>query len=156
MRLLNKSKVMNAVKGNNLEKSNQKIGLLRLLAACVYEFLILIALWMATAWLFITLFGDATHNYKRLFLQLFLWLVAAAYFVWCWIKSGQTLATQAWKIKLVNSAGTTLSVRQAVGRYVFASVSTLIFGLGFFWAIVDKDHCFLHDRLLKSRFISVK
>lgn len=147
--------MMNAVKGNHLETSSNKIGLLKLLAACIYESLILIAIWMATAWLFIAIFGDATHHYKRLFLQLVLWLIAGAYFVWCWIKSGQTLATQAWKIKLVNSAGTTLSIRQALVRYAFASVSTLVFGLGFFWAIVDKDRCFLHDRLLKSRFIKV-
>ena len=146
---------MNNVKKLYSDTTRHKIGILKLLAACIYESLILIAIWMATAWLFIATFGDATHHYKRLFLQLVLWLIAGAYFVWCWIKSGQTLATQAWKIKLVNNAGTTLSYRQALVRYVFASVSTLVFCLGFFWAIVDKDRCFLHDRLLKSRFIKL-
>jgi hypothetical protein len=28
-------------------------------------------------------------------------------------------------------------------------------GLGFIWALVDKDSLFLHDRLLKTRFIRV-
>ena len=146
---------MNSHENPPFEKPNTRIGIIRLLAASVYELLILLAIWMATAWVFILIFGDATLSYKRFMLQLVLWLVAGAYFVWCWIKSGQTLATQAWKIKLVNAAGTTLTLRQALLRYAFASASALLFGLGFVWAFADKDHYFLHDRLLKSRFIKV-
>ncbi|MES2579159.1 MAG: RDD family protein [Pseudomonadota bacterium] len=132
-----------------------KISYFRLFAACVYELLLLIALWFISAWIFIALFGDATHSYKRFFLQVFLWLVTGAYFVWCWSKSGQTLAAQTWKIKLVNQAGATLSVREAIVRYILASLSALVFGLGFVWIFVDKNQLYLHDRLLKSRFVAV-
>lgn len=132
-----------------------KISYFRLFAACVYELLLLIALWFISAWIFIALFGDATHSYKRFFLQIFLWLVTGAYFVWCWSKSGQTLATQTWKIKLLNQAGKTLSVKEAIVRYVFASLSAVGFGLGFIWIFVDKNRLYLHDRLLKSRFVAV-
>lgn len=132
-----------------------KISYFRLFAACVYELLLLVALWFISAWIFIALFGDATHAYKRFFLQVYLWLVTGAYFVWCWSKSGQTLAAQTWKIKLVNQAGKTLSVKEAIVRYVLASASALVFGLGFLWIFVDKNQLYLHDRLLKSRFIAV-
>lgn len=132
-----------------------KISYFKLFAACVYELLLLVALWFISAWIFIALFGDATHAYKRFFLQVYLWLVTGAYFVWCWSKSGQTLAAQTWKIKLVNQAGKTLSVKEAIIRYVLASASALIFGLGFLWIFVDKNQSYLHDRLLKSRFIAV-
>ena len=132
-----------------------KISYFRLFAACVYELLLLIALWFISAWIFIALFGDATHSYKRLILQVFLWLVTGAYFVWCWSKSGQTLAAQTWKIKLVNRTRTTLSVKEAIIRYVLASLSALVFGLGFLWAFVDKNRLYLHDRLLKSHFVAV-
>ena len=132
----------------------------RLFAACVYELLLLLALWMLCTWMFVSLFGDATSHYKRTFLQLFLWLVTGAYFVWCWTKTGQTLATKTWKIKLVtqnlaNQQNVNLSKRQAIIRYALASTSILACGLGFIWALVDKDGLFLHDRLLKMRFISV-
>ena len=137
----------------NLESLSGKISLLKLLAACVYELLILIAIWMFSAWVFIAIFGDASLGVKRLLLQFVLWMIAGAYFIWCWIKSGQTLATQAWNIKLVNNQNKTLSLKQAFGRYVLASVSLLLVGLGFFWAVVDNDNYFLHDRLLKTRFI---
>lgn len=132
----------------------------RLFAACVYELLLLLALWMLCTWMFVSLFGDATSHYKRTFLQLFLWLVTGAYFVWCWTKTGQTLATKTWKIKLVtqnlaNQQNVNLNKRQAIIRYALASASILACGLGFIWALVDKDRLFLHDRLLKMRFISV-
>ena len=130
----------------------------RLFAACVYELLLLLALWMLCTWMFVGLFGDATSHYKRTFLQLFLWLVTGAYFVWCWTKTGQTLATKTWKIKLVSQdfahqQNSTLSTKQAIIRYALASASILACGLGFIWALVDKDRLFLHDRLLKTRFI---
>ena len=132
----------------------------RLFAACVYELLLLLALWMLCTWMFVSLFGDATSHYKRSFLQLFLWLVTGAYFVWCWTKTGQTLATKTWKIKLVtqnlaNQQNVNLNKRQAIIRYGLASASILACGLGFIWALVDKDRLFLHDRLLKTRFICV-
>jgi uncharacterized RDD family membrane protein YckC len=128
---------------------------LKLFAACVYELLLLIALWMFCTWIFVRIFGDATGGYKRYALQLFLWLATGAYFVWCWCKTGQTLASKTWKIKLVNLQNTTLSMQQALIRYALGSASLLACGAGFFWAFVDKDGLFLHDRLLKTRFIKV-
>lgn len=138
----------------------QNVTRFRLFAACVYELLLLLALWMLCTWMFVILFGDATSHYKRYFLQFFLWSVTGAYFVWCWTKTGQTLATKTWKIKLVtqnlaNQQNVNLNKRQAIIRYTLASVSILACGLGFIWALVDKDCLFLHDRLLKTRFISV-
>lgn len=135
--------------------TSHTISYFRLLAACVYELLLLIALWFMSAWIFVVIFGDATQSYKRLLLQIFLWLVTGAYFVWCWRKSGQTLATQTWRMQLVNQAGTLLDTKQAMLRYVLASLSASIFGLGFLWALVDKNRLYLHDRMLKSRFVHV-
>lgn len=135
---------------------SQKMGYFRMMAACVYELLLLIALWFMSAWLFVVLFGDATQSYKRLLLQICLWLVTGAYFVWCWRKSGQTLATQTWRMQLVNQSGSLLNTKQAVLRYVLASVSACIFGVGFWWALVDKNRLYLHDRILKTRFIHLE
>ena len=144
----------NSIKANI--NPNSKIGYFKLLAACVYELLLLIALWFISAWIFVLLFGDATQSYKRLFLQIVLWLVTGIYFVWCWRKSGQTLATQTWRMQLVNQAGNVLSTQQAMLRYVLASLSACVFGLGFLWALVDKNRLYLHDRILNTRFIQLK
>lgn len=131
---------------------------LKLFAACVYELLLLIALWMLCTWVFVGVVGDATHGNKRYFLQLFLWLATGAYFVWHWHKSGQTLATKTWKIKLVTKSiekneNNTLSIKQSCIRYALASACLLAGGAGYLWIFIDKDALFLHDRILKTHFV---
>jgi uncharacterized RDD family membrane protein YckC len=136
--------------------NNQKLNitapsLIKLGACLLYELLTVIAIVFVSAGLFLWLAGDATHGAKRLLLQVFLWLTIGAYFVRCWIKSGQTLAMQAWKLKLTTDGGQLLSLRFAILRYLLATLSFTLCGLGFLWAIVDRQHLFLHDRILKSR-----
>jgi len=120
--------------------------------ATLYELLILMALWMLVTWVYLQWVGTAQTGISRLGLQLSLWLVSGAYFVRCWVKSGQTPATQAWRLRLVNGQGELLSTGQAIMRYMLASLLLALGGLGFWWAIFDKQHQFLHDRLLGSRW----
>lgn len=130
-------------------------SLLKRMLALVYDGLILLALWLCVTWLFLMVFGDAADGIKRMLLQLLLWFAAGAYFVTCWCRSGQTLASQAWNIQLVDSNYQPLTVPRAVQRYISASCSLLCFGLGFFWALLDQQQLFLHDRLLGTRLVSL-
>jgi uncharacterized RDD family membrane protein YckC len=134
---------------------NNHVGLINRFAACIYEFLSLIALWLLCTAIFIMFFDSADTALKRLCLQLVLWLTTGAYFIRCWVTTGQTLATQAWKIRLVDQKNQALTISQAVLRYLLATFSLVGFGIGFLWAFVDKERMFLHDRILKTRFIKV-
>ncbi|CAN1489968.1 COG1714 Predicted membrane protein/domain [Methylophilaceae bacterium] len=134
---------------------NNKPAWLRLAACMVYDGLVVLALSFALALGFILLFGDASHGLKRYALQLFLWLGVGLYFVWCWRKSGQTLAMQTWQLKLSDGQANLLNWPQALIRYALASLSLGAFGLGFVWAVFDHDGLFLHDRLLSSRITFV-
>lgn len=129
-------------------------SLIKLGACLLYELLTVIAIVFVSAGLFLWIVGDATHGAKRLLLQIFLWLIVGAYFVWCWRQSGQTLAMQAWKIKLIGDDSQLLSLNIAILRYVLATLSVVLCGLGFLWAIMDRQHLFLHDRLLKTRIVT--
>lgn len=129
-------------------------GLLKLAASLLYELLTLVAIIFVSTGVFIIIAGDAGHGIKRLLLQIFLWLVVGAYFVRCWLTSGQTLAMQAWKLRLLNEHSQLLTRQQAIARYLLASLSVAFFGLGFLWAIVDKDKRFLHDRILRCKIIA--
>lgn len=91
---------------------------------------------------------------RMLMLHVF-WLLLA-YFVWFWLNSGQTLPMKTWKLRLVNQDGRLLRPAQAVFRYMAAWPSILFFGIGLFWALIDKDKQFLHDRLTGSRIISTQ
>lgn len=128
----------------------QAASLMRRLACILYESLLLIAIAAAAILLFLLVVGDATHAPRRYFLQAYLWVIFGGYFVWCWHKSGQTLAMQTWRIRLVHQNGHTLSYAQACQRYVLA---TLFFGAGFIWAIFDREGQFLHDRLTGSKLM---
>lgn len=131
----------------------QAPSLVKLGACLVYDGLVVIALCFTCVLIFRLLAGDATHGVKRYLLQLFLWLSIGVYFVWCWSKSGQTLAMQTWRLKLVDSNGSLLPFGKLIVRYVLATLSLMLFGLGFLWAIIDRDRLFLHDRLLKSQLV---
>lgn len=130
-------------------------GLLRLASCLLYEVLTILAILFVSAVVFVVLIGDATHGLKRFLLQGFLWGMLGAYYVRCWTTSGQSLAMQAWKIRLVDEHNQRLDLKQACKRYVMASLSLVLFGLGFACAILDKRHVFLHDRLLQSKIIAI-
>ncbi len=123
--------------------------------AVIYEALLMLALALALTAAYILLVGDANHGWKRLGLQALLWVVMGAYFVRCWAVTGQTLASQTWKLKVVDQSGQLLSARQAVLRYLMASVLLLPVGLTLWWALLDREQQFLHDRLLGSRIIEL-
>lgn len=126
---------------------------LTLIACMLYDSLLLLAILFTATFLFTLPFGNATTPPLRYVLQLYLWLIAAAYFIWCWLHGGQTLAMRTWHIQLTNHAYTPISTRQAIWRYLLASLGISFFGAGYIWALLDRDGLFLHDRLTGCRLV---
>lgn len=90
---------------------------------------------------------------RALWVHVFVLLLV--YFVWCWLNGGQTLPMKTWKLRLVSAEGGRLRPVQAVLRYLAAWPSILCFGVGVLWALFDREHCFLHDRIAGTRIIFV-
>jgi uncharacterized RDD family membrane protein YckC len=84
---------------------------------------------------------------------MYCWLLVGAYFVYCWVKSGQTLAMKTWRIQLLDRQENRLGWWQAIKRYLFASFSLMFFGVGFVWRVFDREELFLHDRLSGTRLV---
>ena len=53
---------------------------------------------------------------------LYLYAVLGIYFIWYWTKSGQTLAMQTWRVRMIGPGGYNLTRRQAIKRYFFGSL----------------------------------
>jgi uncharacterized RDD family membrane protein YckC len=53
---------------------------------------------------------------------LYLYTVLGIYFIWYWTKSGQTLAMQTWRIRMIDQQGSTLTRPQALLRYLYGSL----------------------------------
>ncbi len=126
-------------------------GMLRRLASMLYESILLFAIAFFATWVFQFAAGTLHIEGWRLhLLQLLLLVVFASYFLWCWLRGGQTLAMKTWRIRVVTKNGhARLRPGAALLRFIYALllVPTLI---GIAWACVDRDRQFLHDRLAGS------
>jgi len=77
----------------------------------------------------------------------------AGFYIWFWIKSGQTLGMIAWRIKLENSEGGLITVPQGLIRYFSAWPAFFLFGLGYLWIFVDRAGDAAHDKVSHSRVV---
>jgi uncharacterized RDD family membrane protein YckC len=129
-------------------------GLVRRLAAIFYDALLLVALFMLAGYPYVALTGSVPlSGVARLGLQLYLLLIAFAFFGWFWVHGGQTLGMRAWRLRLVSADGGPVSWKQAAIRFAAALLSWSCLGLGFFWALIDREKRAWHDRLSGTRLI---
>jgi len=129
-------------------------GVARRLACALYDLLISVALVIVATFPFVLVFGDSTQGWRRHLLQAWLVAVVGTYYVAFWTRSGQTLPMKTWRIAVVRAGdGGPLLLFQAVHRFLLAVLSTLALGLGFLWALVDRDRQFLHDRLAGTAIV---
>lgn len=128
-------------------------GLTRRLLAISYDSLLLFAiLFVATALLLPFTRGNAIHSGNHLYL-LYLITCGYLYFTWQWCHGGQTLGMRAWKVRLVNAGGGTVSWPVATRRFLLALLSWLFAGMGFLWSLLDPEKLAFHDRYSGSRLV---
>ena len=150
----------------------------RRLLSMTYEAMLLFAVVFIAGYLFDTLTQSRHALLLRHARQSWLFVVLGFYFVWFWTHGGQTLAMKTWRIRVVGPDGGPLHVGRAVARYVLLWIVVLpvlaivwAAGLGNwaavvalaaalvvppFYARVDRDGQFIHDRLLGTRLVSVE
>jgi uncharacterized RDD family membrane protein YckC len=123
-------------------------GLARRLASLLYEAVLLVAVAFFAASAFYFASGGAPlEGWLLRAHQLFLAAVFAAYFLWCWLRGGQTLAMKTWRVRVVG-----VSPGKALLRFLFALVLVPT-GASILWALFDRDGQFLHDRLAGTRLV---
>lgn len=60
---------------------------------------------------------------------------------------GQTLGKQMMGIRVVKVNGAPLETADVIVRYVGYFINTIAFGIGWLWAMFDRDHQGWHDKL---------
>jgi uncharacterized RDD family membrane protein YckC len=124
-------------------------GLPRRLAAKLYEAILVLAVvfFAGSLFLFASRGAPAVSIPQRALQGAFVLTFLALYFLWCWLRGGQTLAMKAWKIRLVD-----VTPKRALLRFLLA-VGLVPTGVSLLWSLFDRDRQFLHDRLAGTRLV---
>lgn len=153
-------------------------GIVPRLLALVYETVLVAALLMVAGFVFQPVHGVLPPSLARGLQSLFLLLVLAMYFGWCWLRSGQTLALKTWRMRLVAPDGRPLDMRAAALRFVlglllylpllatsvwwfyqrqqalpFVLLMLVLWLVNWGWALIDGERQLLIDRLAGTRLI---
>ncbi len=137
---------------NNFFHDCPPASLLKQFAAMLYDSLLIFAvLFLATAIALIFNRGEAIES-SPLF-SLYLLSMLFSFYAWFWHRSGQTLGMRAWKIRIVSELGGNPGWGSCYLRLVFALVSILFLGLGYFWRLF-KPYTW-HDKLSQTSIIDV-
>ncbi len=137
---------------------NLPLSFWRRLAAMAYDTLLLLSvLLLATAIIVIPL-GMVTGEGQiadSLIYRLYLLLLIVGYFIWPWLRGGQTVGMRSWRARLVSMDGEEIGLKQLLIRFIAALLSWAVLGLGFFWVLIDPAKLAWHDRLSNTRLILV-
>jgi uncharacterized RDD family membrane protein YckC len=123
------------------------------LLAIVYDALIVTGLLMIAGFVVLALNGVRPVPPNTLWYQLYLLIVAWAYFAVSWWRLGKTVAARAWKLEVRDLAGNYPSLARASLRAALALPSIGLFGLGLLWCLIDKEGQSAHDRLSGTQLL---
>ena len=137
-------------------------SLRRRFAAILYDFFLIFAVWAITLVLIQAALGSTASLDGQLpakpplatfWVQLICYVETLLFYLYFWRIKGETLGMQVWKIRAVSDAGNLLSVGEAIIRFLWATLAMAPFGLGLFWALIDKDRRAAHDIWSHSRVV---
>lgn len=132
----------------------QNTGLLRRLAAIIYDSLLIGALlFLATTPFIAVRGGEPVEIGDNMIYRLVLALVIYGFFVGFWTRSGRTLGMQSWGLQLETADGGKPTLATASVRFFAAILSWAPAGLGFLWQLWDKDKLAWHDRISGTRLV---
>ena len=144
----------------------------------VYEGVLLFGVLFITGFIFGTLLQQRHALFLRRELQVVVFFVMGAYFIWFWSHGGQTLAMKTWRIRLESDTGHPVPIMRAGVRYLLSwlwvlpglLLAALFDAKGPMLAIIpganvviwlvlarlDPARQFLHDRLAGTRLVTVE
>jgi len=122
----------------------------------VYDLFPLMALWFATSAAVYFARGATPVQPGSLAawgLLALLWTVSGAYLVFSWRRGGATIGMRPWRLKVLAADGHAATLGALCLRYAVATLSLLVVGLGFVWALFDGERRCWHDVAAGTRFV---
>tara|TARA_B100000427_G_C15387729_1_gene541879 strand:- start:452 stop:871 length:420 start_codon:yes stop_codon:yes gene_type:complete len=133
-------------------------GFFKRVFSLIYDSLAITGIILSLSLLLVLLNGGyAEENSIAGLIQLLILILSGpCFYTYFWIANeGQTVGMQAWKIKLI-SQKKDLSIVLCLLRCFMSLISFLIFGIGYFLILFNKDNRSLADLLTDTQIIDVK
>ena len=126
---------------------NPVAGLLRRLMACLYDWLLVIAIMMVLSVPMVALDNGEAIRPGTAWYRMTMLAVSVAYFVGFWCGYGRTPGMLAWRLIIQTPAGNRPNITAGLQRYAVACISIAALGVGFLWSLFAPDRLTWHDRL---------
>ena len=140
-----------------MEPTNKKVSLLRIVAATVYDSLLMLGVWFLVGSLALGIKFVFTGEISSLnpiagmsLVILSTWL----YFALFWIYGGKTLGMSSWKLRIISQNGNQITVIQTIIRFLSNILTVLFAGIPLFFRQINKNNESLSDLLSKTSIIS--
>jgi uncharacterized RDD family membrane protein YckC len=143
-----------------------RAGLLRRLAALLYDMFLVFAMWMCLGFLIqavLWLLGLSTNELvdgraqtnplSSIVFLVMMGTSSACFYLWFWRRTGQTLGMIAWRIKALRLDNKLIPAQQGLIRFVAAWPAFWLGGLGYLWLYVDKEHDAVHEKLSGTKTV---
>ena len=128
-------------------------GLLRRMAAGIYDLLLLAGLLMVVGFVVVVARGGQAVPAGAWWFQLLVLTVTVGFYAGFWSRGGQTLGMRSWRLQVVTTNGEPPSFGVSLLRFAGALLSIAAFGMGLLWILVDKERRGWHDLLSQTRVI---
>ena len=140
-----------------MELTNKKVSLLRIVAATVYDSLLMLGVWFLVGSLALGIKFVLTGEVSSLnpitgmsLVILSTWL----YFALFWIYGGKTLGMSSWKLRIVSQGGNQITIIQTIIRFLSNIFTISLAGIPLFLRRINKNNRSLSDFLSKTSIIS--
>jgi uncharacterized RDD family membrane protein YckC len=124
----------------------------KILFALFYDFILLLAVWFASALPYVLWQGENLHQnpFATLGLQLYLLAITYLYLSYFWTHSGQTPGLRTWKLRLLREDGYRMTRHNANVRFIWTVLFCLIGWITLFFGTKQQS---LQDILSKTKIV---
>ena len=140
-----------------MEPTNKKVSLLRIVAATIYDSLLMLGVWFLVGSIALgvkfVLTGEVSSLNPIAGMSLVI-LSTWLYFAMFWIYGGKTLGMSSWKLRIVSQDGNQITIIQTIIRFLSNIFTISLAGIPLFLRRISKNDRSLSDLLSKTSIIS--
>lgn len=140
-----------------MEPTNKKVSLLRIVAATVYDSLLMLGVWFLVGSLALgvkfVFTGEVSSLHPVTGMSLVI-LSTWLYFAMFWIYGGKTLGMSSWKLRIVSQDGNQITLIQTIIRFLSNIITISLVGIPLFFRRINKNNRSLSDLLSKTSITS--